>query len=67
MATEAVLREYMYAPGPAMPDAKFFHNVLHDMESVVWSIFSNVAHVPAEYKAAELARDLRHVWLRILP
>ena len=62
MATEAVLREYMYAPGPAMPDAK-----LHDMESVVCSIFSNVAHVPAEYKAAELARDLRHVWLRILP
>ena len=57
MATEAVRRKYMYAGPITSTKIIFFHNVLHDMESVVWSIFSNLANVPAEDEAAEAARD----------
>ena len=57
MATEAVLRGYMFAGPLTSTKTIFFHNVLHDMESVVWSIFSNLANVPAEDEAAEAARD----------
>ena len=57
MATEAVRRKYMYAGPITSTKIIFFHNVLHDMESVVWSIFSNLANVPAEDEAGEAARD----------
>ena len=58
MATEAVRRKYLFTRGIVfMPQPTFFHNVLHDMESVVWSIFSNLAHAKMEEKSAKTMRN----------
>lgn len=56
MASEAIEREYNYHSARKMPVAKFFHNVIHDMESIHWVLFFILKDVDCEDKKAQESR-----------
>lgn len=59
MASEAIEREYNYHGTRRKPDAEFFHNIIHDMESVHWVLFFILKDVECkDEKAAQEARML---------
>lgn len=59
MASEAIDRDYSYYDG-ALGDAsvEFFHNVIHDMESVHWVLFFILKDVECKNEKAQDSRRL---------
>lgn len=57
MAREAIEREYLYYE-LRLDDAvaKFFHNVIHDMESIHWVLFFILKDVDCEHEKAQESR-----------
>ena len=60
MSTEAVRRRYLFLSkrlSSNKPHPVFFNNVLHDMESIVWSIFSSLVDAVTEEKSVRTTRN----------
>lgn len=56
MASETARRTYLYDNSIEEPNANFFHNVVHDMESIHWVIFFLLKDVDSQDVEAQECR-----------